>query len=184
MVAGRPLSPETRAAILADIDRGLGRNLIARTHNVAVGTVTAIAQAEGRTNAFDRSAKWKATEAARADNAALRATTSRRFLEEANKLLDQLHEPHLAFHFGGKDNTYAEALHDEPPVEAKRNLMVAAAVAFDKHLKADAHDADEGNAGGRALIKALSDAFGIAYDHMRGEDGEADAGAGPATAEP
>jgi transposase-like protein len=140
------LAPEKRAAILADIRSGRkSRNAIAREHGVSAGTVTNIARQAGLTAAFDRSATKSATEAAVADLRAIRVTTSRRFLVETNLLLDQMHQPHTAFNFGGKDNTYEEHEFPEPPVDAKRTLITSAAIAYDKHLAQERHDADDGS---------------------------------------
>lgn len=138
-----PLAPRKRAAILRDLKAGKTRNVTARAHAVSASTVTKIAAEEGVS--FDRSQTKSATEAAVADMRAIRAATSRRFLDEANKLLDQLHEPHVAFNFGGKDNTYEEHEFVEPPVDAKRTLITSAAIAYDKHLAQDRHDADDGS---------------------------------------
>lgn len=132
-----------RNAILKDIRAGKQRNQIAREHQVSPSSVTKIAQAEGATDAFDRSQTKKATEAVVADSRALRAATSRRFLEKANELLDEMDQPFTAFAFGGRDNTYAEHAFGKPPVDAKRTLMTTAAIAFDKHIAQDRHDADE-----------------------------------------
>jgi len=138
------LSARKRSAILADIQAGRkSRNQIARDHGVSPGSVTNIAKAEAITDPFDRSKTKSATEASVADARSVRAATSRRFLDETNKLLDQLHQPHVAFNFGGKDNTYEEHEFPEPPVDAKRTLITSAAIAFDKHMAADKHDADD-----------------------------------------
>lgn len=133
-----PLDPAKRQAILNDIKAGHSRNRIARDHGVSGSTVSKLANTEGLS--FDRSQTKNATEAKKADNAALRAATSRRLLEKANEFLDQMDRPHLAFNFGGKDNTYAEKLLDRPPVGDLRNLMTAAAIAIDKHLAVEKHD--------------------------------------------
>lgn len=138
-----PLAPEVRAAILRDLRTGKTRNRIARDRGVSPSTVTKIAGEEGIS--FDRSLTKSATEAAAADARAIRAATSRRFLDEANRLLDQMHQPHTAFNFGGKDNTYSEHGFPEPPVDAKRTLITAAAIAYDKHLAQERHDADDGS---------------------------------------
>lgn len=148
----KPIPAAKRAAVLRDIKAGGPRNLIARAHGVSPGTVTGIAKAEGLTGAFDRSQTKSATEAAVADNKARRAATSRRFLDKCNDLMDRMDRPHLAFAFGGKDNTYNEHQLPEPPVDALRSLMTAAAVAFDKHLAADRHDAEDG--GGASAVDA------------------------------
>jgi transposase-like protein len=134
----RPLDDTKRAAILDDIRAGKPRNTVARDHGVSGSTVSKLARENDL--AFDRSQTKNATEAKKADNAALRAATSRRLLEKANEFLDQMDRPHLAFNFGGKDNTYNEKWLDRPPVTDLRNLMTAAAVAVDKHLVIEKHD--------------------------------------------
>jgi transposase-like protein len=137
----RPTPPEKRAAIIADIRAEKSAHQIARDHGVAQSTVSRIASQEGLS--FDRSATKRATEAHVADLKALRAATSRRFLEEANKALDRLGESYIVFGFGGKDNVYRQHELDLPPAGELRNFMTAAAVAFDKHLAADRHDNDD-----------------------------------------
>lgn len=138
MPQGKPLADTVITAILASIDAGKNRNEVAREHGVSPSTVSRTAAANGRS--FDRSKTKNATEAKKADNAALRASTSRRLLVKANELLDQMDAPHVAFHFGGKDNTYCEKRMERPPVTDLRNLMTAAAVAVDKHLVIEKHD--------------------------------------------
>jgi len=135
-----------REAILADVRAGTkARNKIALEHDVSAASVTNIARQAGLTDAFDRTQTKSATEAVLADNRAWRAATSRRFLEKCNALMDRMDGPHLVYAFGGKDNDYNEHELAEPPVDALRGLMTAAAIAFDKHLAADKHDADVGN---------------------------------------
>jgi transposase-like protein len=135
---GKPLDEHTVTAILASIDAGKSRNEVAREHNVSASTVSRIAASNARS--FDRSKTKNATEAKKADNAALRAATSRRFLEKANELLDQMDGEHTVFNFGGKDNTFNSKVLPKPPVADLRNLMTAAAVAVDKHLVIEKHD--------------------------------------------
>src|SRR5579859_3159091 len=113
---GARLSDKKRAAILADIQDGTkSRNKIALEHDVSAGTVTNVAKEAGLTTAFDRSNVKKATAAAVADSKAVRAATSRRFLDKANELLDQMDRPHTAFAFGGRDNVYSEHEFAKPP---------------------------------------------------------------------
>lgn len=171
-----PLDPAKRAAILADIKAGAkSRNQIARDHKVSTGTVSNIAKEAGVTGAFDRAATKNATEAAIADNKALRAKVSRRFLDECNRFLDDLHKPHTVFNFGGKDNSYNERTFDEPPTADKRNLIISAATAFDKHLVAERHDADTGAAGARSVLGQLAAGLQLAAEQIDGtppDDGE------------
>lgn len=137
------ISDTKRQAIAADIRAGKARNQIALDHGVSAGSVTNIAREFELTDAFDRSATKNATEAAVADNKARRAEISRKFLEKADKLLDQMEQPHIVFNIGGKDNVYTEHLMDAPPTADIRNLMTSAAIAFDKHMAADRHDNDD-----------------------------------------
>ena len=138
------LAPDLRAAVEADIRAGgQSTRAIGKAHGVSEGTVRNIARAAGVTDAFTRADTKKATEAAVADNRAWRAATSRRFLQKCNQLLDQMDEPHMAYNFGGKDNTYEEHEFTRPPVDAQRTLITAAAIAFDKHVAQDRHDAAE-----------------------------------------
>lgn len=106
---------------------------------------------------FDRAQTKAATAAVVADSAAVRAQTGRRFLAKANELLDMMDQPHVAFNFGGKDNTYEEHEFDKPPVDALKTLMHAASQAFDKHLAQDKHDnaANEGLAAVDQWLSAM-----------------------------
>ena len=61
---------DKREAIAADIRAGKARNQIALDHGVSAGTVTNIAGEFGLTEAFDRSATKKATEAKAVDHKA------------------------------------------------------------------------------------------------------------------
>jgi hypothetical protein len=161
-----PLPDRLRRAILADIGAGQkSRNQIARDHKVSVSSVTKLAPA----GSFDRSKTKRATEARVEDLKALRAVTSRRFLDEANKALDRLNEEYLVHAFGGKDNDYNEHTLQLPPAGEARNLMTAAAVAFDKHLAADKHDADTGTEGARSVLGALGEALQVAAARIDGE---------------
>jgi hypothetical protein len=140
----KPLDASKRDAILKDIRAGVkARNQIARDHGVSPSTVTKIAKDFAITDAFDRSNLKDALQAKAIDDKAYRRATSRRFLEKCNQMLDQMDQPHLVFAFGGRDNTYAEHVLDRAPTGDLRNLMVTAATAFDKHLAADKHDADQ-----------------------------------------
>jgi transposase-like protein len=137
------ISDTKRQAIAADIRAGKPRNQIALEHGVSAGSVTNIAREFEISDAFDRSATKRATEAAVADLKAERAVTSRRFLVEANRQLDRLNEPYKVFGFGGRENSYNEHELPLPPAGETRNFMTAAAVAFDKHMAADKHDSDD-----------------------------------------
>lgn len=142
---------------------------------MSVGSVTNIARENDVTEAFDRSTTERATRAKVADQRAQRAVTSQRFLDEANALLDEVHRPHIVFNIGGRDNVYTEHLMAEPPTADKRNLIVSAATAFDKHLKADLHDSDAGAEGAKSVLGALGAALQVAAGEL-GEPAEPNPG--------
>jgi hypothetical protein len=162
-----PVQPEERERVRQLHAEGRSRNEIARELGRGVATVTRIAQASGLK--FDREQTKAATTAAVADNKAIRTATSRRFLDEANKALDRLSAEYLVHAFGGKDNDYNEHTLQLPPAGETRNLMTAAAVAFDKHLAADKHDADTGTEGARSVLGALGEALQVAAARIDGE---------------
>lgn len=100
---------------------GLGRNEIARRMKVARGTVTSAAKLAGVT--FDRQATAAATAARVTDLRTRRQELSARFLTVSSAVLDAV-DP------------------DDPDARAVRERITAAAVAVDKHLRIDAHDAE------------------------------------------
>lgn len=160
----KALPDAKRNAILADIEAGRkARNQIARDHHVSPSTVTKIAKDAAIEAAFDRSHLKHALQAKAADDKAFRAATSRRFLRKCNELLDQMDRPHMVFNIGGRDNVYTEHLMDRPPTADLRNLMTSAAVAFDKHLAADKHDA--GETGGLNSVDAWLDSLVAGEGH-------------------
>jgi len=135
------LSQAKRDAILSDVQAGImGCRAIAAKHDVSSSTVSLLARREAGPEAFARFGPQRATMARSVDAKAARQALEQRFLAECGALLDELHIPYLAYSFGGKENTYAEHKLDNPPDTAKRNLMVAAAVAMDKALAISRHD--------------------------------------------
>lgn len=127
-----PLDPDKRAAIIEDIHAGMGRNAIARKHEVAVATPTRIAAQEGITDAWDRSETKRATELRMVDVKARQTELAQLFIEDAHRLRRMLWEPCTIYKFGGKDNTLATHDLDEPDFEGKYRLMLSAAIAVDK----------------------------------------------------
>lgn len=175
----KPLDDAKRAAILADIRAGtLSRNAIARAHDVSPSTVTKLAKDAEVTDAFDRSQTVQATRAREADNASRRATLAARRLAlaealqgDAERLREQMWQPHLYFDWGGKEHDYDERVQPEPTAADKRTLMGAAAVAVDKSLRL-APPAD----GGPGVDDAVSMLTNLAAGIRRIAEQEADSG--------
>lgn len=82
-----------------------------------------------------------------------RAALSARLLEEARRLLDEIHQPCVVKGFSaGKVLSYRMP---EPSAAEKRNLMVAAAVAIDKHIVLERYDTKDDK--GYALVDRFID---------------------------
>jgi hypothetical protein len=164
----RPVTDVDQQAVARLHAEGHSRNHIARQLGRSPATISTIANQLGLT--FDRTATKNATLAKIQDNKALRVATSRRLLDKANAFLDQMDDPHLAFNFGGKDNTYNEHQLPKPPVADLRNLMISVGVAIDKHLALDRHDADPGVDGAKTMLGALAAGLGEAYKQLTTDD--------------
>lgn len=90
-----------------------------------------------------------------------RQKLAERMLDEADRLLDQLHQPHLAFSFGGKDNTYEEHELAAPPAADKKHLVGAAGILMQKHLEYIKHDSDNGASEAVSLVSRLVDSLSM-----------------------
>lgn len=90
-----------------------------------------------------RARTQNATEALRLSLAERRARLAERFIEAAEKALDDMRSTQWKVcNFGGKDNTFAVAQIEFVPTADQRNLMIIAATAIDKHKILDQYDAD------------------------------------------
>lgn len=107
----------------------------------------------------DRTDTARATEAKVIDAKARRAALEVALLEDAEKLRGQIWAPTRVYNFGGKDNTYNEALVDEPPHADKLKLMQAATIAVDRSLKISVHDADTGITEAVGTLDQIADAL-------------------------
>lgn len=153
---------EARRAILDDIDSRMPRNQIAAKHHVSPSTVTGIARQNNRS--FDRSQTKNATEAARADNAALRAQITGELYRSALEWIGQTKRPFLAFSFGGKDNTYNEHLLDHAPTGDIRNLMTSVGIAVQRAAELERFDAEQGVESARSVVAQIAEGFGLDVD--------------------
>ncbi len=162
----------TRQAILDDIRKRAGRSTreLAAAHGVSDRFVRKIAEENDVTDAWSREQTKNATAASVADSKARRAAISAKFLTKADELLDQIDRPHLVFSFGGKDNTFNQKTLDRPPTGDIRNLMIAAATAFDKHVVAEKHDTDSGADAAKSMLGQLAAGLTTAYEQLMKDD--------------
>jgi hypothetical protein len=134
----KALSQEERDEIIDLLPTGKSAREIAALTGRAVDTVSRIARSVGHD--FGRPNLARAQEAKSAYSAERRALLAAKLTEEAELLLEQLHEPYTVFNFGGKENTYNEAQFDEPPVDAKFTIIRGAREALRTVLDIDRHD--------------------------------------------
>jgi ParB-like chromosome segregation protein Spo0J len=153
----QPINDDDREQVRRLHAEGLGRNDIARAIGRSPSTVSKIAAALGLT--FDRTATAVATEARKADARAMRAEIALGLLEDVVRLRGQLFKSCTVFNFGGKDNTFEQALIDEPTFADKRNILTAIGTAVDRAMKLDAYDKiDETLSGIDAWLDAMTGA--------------------------
>lgn len=126
----KPLTQEQRDQITELHKAGKSRNDISRITGVSAGTVTNVCRAAGLT--FDRSKTKEASRAKQVDLTEARLNLAYRLNTVANDMLDMIDKPFTVYNFGGKDNTFAEATLDSAPVEARRTIVTASAIVFDK----------------------------------------------------
>ena len=153
------LTDDERQAIIDLIESGKSARDVARESGRSAQTVSNIARSIGWE--FGRKNTAHAREARKAYGAEARAALAARLGEEAERLLDQLHEPYLVFNFGGSDNVYREHLLTEPPIGEKRAIIQAATTAMRTVLDIDRHD-NRADSGASAVDDWLRSVIGSA----------------------
>lgn len=143
MTGTRPATPEELDRLRELHAQDLGRNEIMRVTGWSGRFVTDNCRSIGL--AFARGAKTAAATAAKkADAKQLRAELALNLLLDADRMRRQLFAAHVAFNFGGKENTYTEQEIPEPTPADKRALMSAIAAAIDKSIVIDKYDSKTG----------------------------------------
>lgn len=152
---GRPrITDSDLAEILRLAREGVSRNAIAKQVKRSPDTVSRVCKDHGVS--FDRAAPAAAIAARLIDLKAKRQALQIKLLDKADKLLDEIDEPHVYFNFGGKDNTYEEHEQPCPSPGDKRYLMQAATAAIKSQLDIDARDGDNGAEGAKSMIGAIA----------------------------
>ncbi|MFE6408164.1 helix-turn-helix domain-containing protein [Streptomyces sp. NPDC057837] len=112
---------------------GKGRNEISRLTGRSLRTISVHAAKMGLS--FDRTMTEEATRARKADLEERRVILAEALQGDAEQLTEQLWQPTKVFRIGGAANKYTEKQLDEPPSDAKKDLMAAAGIAIEKSLK-------------------------------------------------
>lgn len=168
MTDRRPVTDDDRRQVAALHAQGKTRNDIARELGRSGRTVTRLAGELGLS--FERAgATAAATAAKKADGAARRARLQVDALEAAQKLLGQMFAPTKVFNFGGKDNTYEEAQHSEPPFRDKRDIATALQALANTALKLAEYDKATGSESEKSVLGDMRDQLRAARDAARSE---------------
>jgi hypothetical protein len=151
----RPIAPQVRAAIVAELHQGRRQTHIARRHGVSAVSVKRI---RIRAGLQPRSSDALRVAAARARGVRLLHVSWRQarmvveLLEDAQKLREQLWQPTMVFGFGGSAYRYAEAQLEEPDPEGKLAIIIAVAICIDKSLMLERRDQRADAASGAAIF--------------------------------
>lgn len=129
----KAVTDEEKAEIIRLHGEGLGRNEITRRTGRSMRTVSIVCAAAGLE--FDTAQTEEATRHRIAQLAERRAVLAEALQSDAERLSEQMWEPAKVFRIGGSANKYTEHQLDEPPADAKKDLMAAAGMAIEKSLK-------------------------------------------------
>ncbi|MEY9837430.1 helix-turn-helix domain-containing protein [Streptacidiphilus sp. EB103A] len=160
----RPVTEADRTEILRRHGAGESRNAIARAVGRSGETVSKVVAAKGLT--FERGPEVAAaTEAKLTDLAARRAKLALDLQSDAERLREQLWKPAKVYAFGGKENTYEQVIHPEPPFSDKRAIMSTVATAVDRSLKLEPVKDENG-------ADAVGSLLGGLLDRLRADHGD------------
>lgn len=156
-MAARPVTEEDHRRVAELHAQGKSRNEIARETGRSGRTISRIAAELGLS--FERTGTIAATKAKQADAAARRVRLQHDALSAAEKLLGQMFSKTKVFNFGGKENTYEEVQHDEPPFRDKRDIATALKALAETALKLAEYDKATGNEDDKSMLVDLREAL-------------------------
>ena len=175
MPRGRgPLTDAEKAQIEQLHAEGFGRNAIAKEVGRPWSTITDYCRAAGLS--FIRTDALLGVEAARTMAAQRRAELALSLLDDADRIRDQLFEPHTVVMYGGKDFVRREETLAEPTPADKRNLAQAAAVLLDRSLRLDEYGRAAGTDAARSVLGQIGEALKAAATPMMPPDPDDDQG--------
>lgn len=120
---------------------------------------------------WDREMTKAATDARREDNRARRAALNTAYLEDAERLREQLWKPLAYVAHGGKEFDRVDWEMDEPIPADKLKLMQASALAAQRSLDLERFDAERKAEHTRSLLGTLFDKLGVLPDESTDADG-------------
>ena len=142
-----------------------GPTAVEKKLGIPKGTVTRWAKETG-VETVSVSTTRAGTEAASVYAKSRRAELAKLLLDDAHRLREQLWQPARLVSFGGKDNTLAETMLDEPLFVDKKNILGAVGIAVDRVVKLEDYDksAVDQASGAVSVIDRLMTGFAQAYE--------------------
>ena len=161
----RPKYTQEQRDQALNLYRTEGPTAVEKQFGIPKGTVTRWAKAAG-VETVSVSITRAGTEAASVYAKARRAELASMLLEDAHRLRAQLWMPARLVSFGGKDNTLAETMLDEPLFVDKKNILGAVGIAVDRAMKLEDYDrsAADGTARADSVVDRLIAGFQKAYE--------------------
>jgi len=164
MVARRAWTPDDDADLRRAVALGKSISQTAKAMGRNESVVKDHAKALGLS--WNRDVPMAATKAQQADLRARRARFSEELMTDLERLKQQMFRPVTVYNFGGKDNTFEEAVIDQPPIADQLRLVQAMQVGVSTIEKIEKMDADQGVADAAGLLDKIADAIKAAADEM------------------
>lgn len=164
MATRRAWTPDDDAALRRHIAAGDSIAKTASAMNRAMSTVEGHAKTLGLS--WNRDANIAATKALVADTRARRAAFRADLMTDLERLKDQMFKPTTVYNFGGKDNSFEEAVLDKPPIADQLRIVQALAAGVATIEKLENMDADQGVVDATGLLDAIGDAIKAAAAAM------------------
>lgn len=157
MARPRVISEETRQAVAADLRERWGPEFglrgIADAHSVSLTFVRTVAREHGITAAHARTQTENASEQLKATFPARRAALAARLLVEAERALEDIDNGSVVVGISFGAVVSGRSAHTT--ARDRRELLTAAAIAFDKHKMLDQYDSTDDKTEVGKFLKAL-----------------------------
>lgn len=164
MATRRPWTAADDAALRRHVAAGLSISKTAVAMSRSESAVKDHAKQLGLV--WNREAPMAATTALLQDTKARRARFREELMDDLERLKAQMFSPVTVYNFGGKDNTFEEAVIDQPPIADQLRLVQAMQVGVNTIDKLEQMDADQGVVDTVGLLDQIGDAIKAAAHAM------------------
>lgn len=164
MAPRRPWTSEDDDLLRELVAKGTSIAKTAEAMNRSYSTVQAHAKELGLQ--FGGNAPLAAIATRKADARAERAQFRAELMDDLKRLKQQLWQPTTVYNFGGKDNTFEEAMLDQPPIADQLRLVQAISTGIATIEKLEKMDADQGVSDAAGMLDEIAKAIQKAADEQ------------------